>query len=279
MSKEEEELMKDMQKDVVWNAYLAEMEGYEDMVWTDAKRRGKELTGDDIDAIKEKIREKRKELAKKYKQMKKVYDQTGKLDTVQQPKAAGEEKKLYEDLAKVFKENAHFVDSPEFGSIKKEFEKRSGFSIPSGIHEEYSPEQIEQFMKMLDGEEGKEMEEYMNKILSDDVFAKLGINAEDFNPAKTGGFNLENLENMAMPAMHEPPKSKPISKEEFETFKHSMLSDIRKNQYGMEQFFLNETGQTFEGVMDDFYNVMKEQNVSNPDELFLKLREGANKKK
>ena len=252
-----------MQKDVVWNAFLAELDGYEDQIWTDVKRRGKELSGDEIEAVKEKIKGKRNELFAKYKNMRKVY-----AATEEKPKPS-QEKQVYEDLAQAFKENVHFINSPEFQSIRDEFFKRTGQSIPGNIDEEYTPQQIEKFMEMLDGEEGKQLEEYMNRVLSDDVFAKMGINAQDYNP-------LRNPEIMS-PA--QPSKKKLIAKEEFETLKHSMMADIRKNgEFGMEQFFANETGKTFDSLMDSLYEEMKDEDTRSMTDFLDRAKERNTKK-
>ncbi|KAF0975808.1 hypothetical protein FDP41_005135 [Naegleria fowleri] len=268
MTEQEQQLSEKMKNDVVWNAFLAESEGYEELVWVDAKRRGKELTGDDIQAIKAKIKERKKEMLEKYKRMRKIYHDKS---IPEQSK-----KQVYEDLARAFKENAHFVDTPEFQSVRAEFEKRAGFKIPEKIQDEYSPDQIEEFMKMLDGEEGKQLEEYMNRVLSDEVFAKMGINAQDYNPFlnpeksillhDSKDIEINPPSDGATLAPNSPTKPrlppKYLSREEFETFKHSMIKDLQKHSPGAEQFFANETGQSLMKVLEDFYEEVKDQDLS-----------------
>ncbi|KAG2386636.1 hypothetical protein C9374_002380 [Naegleria lovaniensis] len=264
MSEEEERLTEEMKKDVIWNAFVAESEGYEEMVWVDAKRRGKELTGDDIQAIKAKIREHKKEMFERYKRMRKVYHD----ESI--PESS--KKHIYEDIARAFKENAHFVDTPEFATIQREFEKRAGYKIPENIQDEYSPEQIEKFMQMLDGEEGKQLEEYMNTVLSDEAFAKMGINAQEYNPFLHPEKSLmfhDSDEIKINPPRDETTPAKPkippryLSREEFDTFKHAMVKDLQKNSPGMEQFFANETGESLMQMLENFYEEVKDQDLSN----------------
>ncbi|KAL9654274.1 hypothetical protein ABK040_010305 [Willaertia magna] len=243
LTAEEEETMKKMNKDVVYNAYITELERYEDDIWLNAKRKGKLLSIDEIQYIKNKIKEKRIELFKKYQQMDKVYNK----EKSSKPTATErrKEKEVFEELSKVFKENAHFLDLPEFKAIKEEFQKKTGFSIPEGLQDQYTPEQIEEFMKMLDGEPGKELEEYMNTVLSDEVFAKFGVNAQDYNPFRYP---------------EEPSKGpKKITPEEFDTLKHAMMADLKKNSFqGMEHLMTEQTGKSVDALMDIFYREIKD---------------------
>ncbi len=209
-----------------------------------------------------------------------------------------ERKRAYDHLLQYMNRDydQHFVNDPFFIGLSQAFEKATGETMDvEQMKAKVTESDLDQFFKMLEGREGREMEERMNAVLSDKTLKDLGIDPSEFNPealskakinhgssassSSSSGASAQNNQNQkqgsgasASASASDTTDNFNFSGDRIEDIKYMMKKELERNP-GLDKMLEAETGSSMEAIFEDFEEALKSgqlfQSMSNADRVML----------
>lgn len=283
--RETEKKIKEMEKDVIYNAFLKEFRTIELRIWNKVRENRIPIKESTIAYVRERVNERREALEKKYKHIASLVGKDIKnahsrqvISTMEKNESDAEKKKAFNHLLEFMNNEENFKDDPLFLSLQKAYEKVSGKKFDEReMKRKVTPKELEKFLKMLDGEEGKEMEKRINSVLNDKTLRSLGIEPNEYRPANidmfktTDSSNDTSAENLSDTPKNNVPNFQ-FNQTKIDNIKYLIKKEVEKNP-GLVKHLQEETGADIVQIFEDFEKSLKNgelfSQLSNADRYML----------
>jgi hypothetical protein len=287
--REAEKKIKEMEKDVIYNAFLKEFRTIELRIWNKVRENKIPIKESTITYVRERVNERREALEKKYKHIARLVGNDVKnansrqvVSTMEKNESDPEKKKAFNHLLEFMNNEENFNDDPLFLGLQKAYEKVSGKKFNEReLKRKVTPKELEKFLKMLDGEEGKEMEKRINSVLNDKTLRSLGIEPNEYRPANIDIFKTANssndasAENANSGVSDSQKNNRPnfqFNQTKIDNIKYLIKKEVEKNP-GLVKHLQEETGADIVQIFEDFEKSLKNgelfSQLSNADRYML----------
>jgi len=205
-----------------------------------------------------------------------------------------DKKKAYDHIMSFMNKEDNFVNDPFFLGLSSAFERATGEKIDvNDMKQRVTEADLDKFFKMLEGKEGREMEERMNSVLTDKTLKNLGIDPSEFNPdalskakvnternststsdgaSSNQGSSTTNASAQLQQQQQQDADNFNFNSDRIEDIKYMMKKELERNP-GLSKMLESETGSNMEAVFDEFEEALKNgqlfQSMSNADRIML----------